>query len=612
MFRYKISIYFGLILIAVMSGSALCQRLSKYDVPMYKDLSVYGYENPINKPQQIARRLISGGHPDSGLLNTAQRVGKNLMQINLDGSHSSGKMVVVQTTGAMFELLKDQIFVYQRLARETKDPKLLFIMELPDGFCSRFFDYVETDGCVQFTSGNKKLKFKITGDSILMIENQGRKSISIDYRLRFYPGYTGRHGDVNDSGHSTLFLDNYGGFGVYLTESQPVQKRTKENYPLYRYHISGKRVFWTSVCPPKEFDWELAQKVVMLKWGGADIADKNRLCSGSIADPVQNFFYHPYVTQGDVNYWINKETPSSSPFEIDYIGLVSEINLWQNWHFGYVPRDVDIHGWQSFDNSVNWAHKGGKKILFYISPSQFYGNSSYIKRYGECLSNNYCQKYCPITKGGWAPGNPEGENLSDLLQEANKMINHRTYVSKQKSDGIYIDGMYSLNIPQSYLLLRNLRSLIGPKRKIILHSAPLPGGDAYLPQIDAYADFTFRGEGGHGHYKDEKYIRYFVGTYNISNSVGLFLWDQRTPYSYDKTLLNDLLTKYNLRLPIRSLVEDLVWSDKRKIKMKETLLSSHFFEKVPKSSSEFQKKDWKKKQISYRSFWKTGSLNEYE
>ncbi len=89
-------------------------------------------------------------------------------------------------------------------------------------------------------------------------------------------------------------------------------------------------------------------------------------------------------------------------------------------------------------------------------------------------------------------------------------------------DGWYLDGLFvDKSWVDSYRFIRKLRDEVGDG-VIYTHStrnAPFQSISLYCPFIDVYSDFQLRGEGQDIYGECDPYLRYVVGTYNISNSI---------------------------------------------------------------------------------------------
>jgi hypothetical protein len=96
-------------------------------------------------------------------------------------------------------------------------------------------------------------------------------------------------------------------------------------------------------------------------------------------------------------------------------------------------------------------------------------------------------------------------------------------------DGWYFDG-YAVtnNWYDTYWVMRSIREEVG-SGLIYNHctiNPPQTLTTLYSPFIDSYSDFLLRGEGQLIEGGDDPYLRYIVGTYNISNSIATLKGDK--------------------------------------------------------------------------------------
>ncbi len=115
------------------------------------------------------------------------------------------------------------------------------------------------------------------------------------------------------------------------------------------------------------------------------------------------------------------------------------------------------------------------------------------------------------------PLNREGENMNTYLEEVSKL--------DDCVNGIFMDTPYEFNIARTYQLMRQLRTRSATRNFILMfHESARAGQDAYLPQIDAYANYIVNGEGNKEEdFYDRKLWRYFISTTNISNTSAYIL-----------------------------------------------------------------------------------------
>jgi hypothetical protein len=154
--------------------------------------------------------------------------------------------------------------------------------------------------------------------------------------------------------------------------------------------------------------------------------------------------------------------------------------------------------------SIQQAHDYGMKVLLYRHPM------SYI----------------------WA-----GWEIDDAITDM------KTSKADLGFDGWYLDGLF-VDQPwfDSYRFIRALREDVGDGI-IYTHSTrnvPMQLIELYCPFIDAYSDFILRGEGQIIKGPCDPYLRYVVGTYNISNSFATLKGDRMLSESQNGISNSDL------------------------------------------------------------------------
>jgi hypothetical protein len=115
--------------------------------------------------------------------------------------------------------------------------------------------------------------------------------------------------------------------------------------------------------------------------------------------------------------------------------------------------------------------------------------------------------------------NPGAYTVNDVDKQLELLRNHK---ERYGTDGFYFDGLGRKNEwPWSYYFIRHVRDMVGDAC-IYTHSTlnpPVNSPSVYCPFIDTYSDFQLRGEGQIIEGVDDPYLRYVVGTFNISNSI---------------------------------------------------------------------------------------------
>ncbi|MFH0736585.1 MAG: T9SS type A sorting domain-containing protein [bacterium] len=201
--------------------------------------------------------------------------------------------------------------------------------------------------------------------------------------------------------------------------------------------------------------------------------------------------YKPTLANGNINYYLNmagtderKIYTFNNGQRVDFgDGAVKQIPIANNWDFMSFDKNSDATGIDHF------------------------------------------MKACNYKEPPWVPMNREGENMVDYINAVSQLANTDDDGTNDYVDGIFMDTPYEFNIPRTYQLMRELRTNGLTKRfTLMLHESARAGQDAYLPQIDAYADYIVNGEMNKNFdFYDRKLWRYFISTMNISNTPSLIL-----------------------------------------------------------------------------------------
>ncbi len=588
---------------------------SKYSADNFMDSGIHGYSNwSVNNPWKVADNLIK-----KDTLNSYQ------MGMKVDSATVSGNVLTVVTTGARFKIYKSNtskhIEIYQKLVQPlagTRPNPLTKVVELQfltsSGTPIAGVDYTGynmTSGRLYFKDIDE-IELRINGDGLLMIKPIGSYIDKVKYKFNFYPGYVatspqikkfysnesaGGNDDYNKKDVSRLFMDEYGGFGVYLLDNE------KEHYdttvpnvpPSATYKLTSNQVFWTAVFPPKAYNFSDAKaqkRIARSNWysyistqtiGGGQRLIENPWNSNS-TDPMNTFWLvsntKPNVLTDSLNDRFNNELDNG------YFIYFGDMALWQYWHYGYVPRRAlnssaysllkkvldNLHasslnmkgmvytspqffikgsrygpannpfpaagGWNNPDynymtNNINsFTFDNGKQVRLYSSnlPPLTVAKIPILNNYdmlwyiqtGTLPVDNFMRALVADPNEDYPPGvfpttSREGENMWDFLSAIKTLKDS----CQGKLDGIYMDTFYEFNVARTYQLMRELKKKHGDNFLLFRHASAKEGQDAYLPQIDAYADFVLTGEGRENLYNDRQFLRFFASTYNISNSVAV-------------------------------------------------------------------------------------------
>jgi len=126
--------------------------------------------------------------------------------------------------------------------------------------------------------------------------------------------------------------------------------------------------------------------------------------------------------------------------------------------------------------------------------------------------------YRHVSSYGWA-----GIGLDDALADMKK------FRDEYKFDGWYFDGLWIADPwMKTYKFIRTVRERVG-EGVIYTHctlNPPARMTELYCPFIDSYSDFLLRGEGQIINGVKDPYLRYVIGTYNISNAFATLKGDK--------------------------------------------------------------------------------------
>ena len=186
---------------------------------------------------------------------------------------------------------------------------------------------------------------------------------------------------------------------------------------------------------------------------------------------------------------------------------------------------------------IKTAHGRGMKVIVYTTPVWFLKNTPRERE----------QQIDP-TPGpmGTVPhwGRPDNADL--FFQQISRVF------KEMSLDGFYFDGIYGNpeHLAASYYLTRATRELVGDHGILIYHGTgdtPSIGGSrTYCPSLNAYYNYILRGEGEEKR-TDPEYVRYFLSSYNLSNSVCLSLYKTDEIPSAEQI---DLTLRANVRYPM--------------------------------------------------------------
>ena len=403
-----------------------------------------------------------------------------------------GAEALVTTTGGVFRIRKamDAIECDQRIPVRRR----VATLKLPPGSLRGIELVHHSSGAVVFEGAGTTLR--INGDSTLMIAPGQDGDIRAE--LAFAPDcHFGAGGNHN-------FFDPNGGISFFDNGDSPEPHLELENTPIsVTWSWRAGAVFWSVISPPKPFDW--------------DASFRHYAGQGS------SHLRYVYPSDGEIE---------AASKQASILFLHSEMLLWKAWQTDLTPRDPE-----KLAHVIKTARDRGMKVIVYTTPVWFLKNTP----------REHEQQIDP-TPGpmGTVPhwGRPDNANL--FFQQISRVF------KEMSLDGFYFDGIFGApeHLAASYYLTRATRELVGDDGILIYHGtgdAPSIGGSrTYCPSLNAYYDYILRGEGEEKR-TDPEYVRYFLSSYNLSNSVCLSLYKTDEIPSAEQI---DLTLRANVRYPM--------------------------------------------------------------
>lgn len=404
-------------------------------------------------------------------------------------SAEDGPVAKIVTTGGEFHVRKadDIIECRQRIGAERP----VGLLRLPPGTLANTKLTHQSTGAVILSDG--KSSVRINGDSLLMVQPGVNGEIVAE--LLFTPDYHSEYkGNFN-------FYDPRGGISFFEHGQQPgARARLAKDPVTVSWPWKAGGVFWASVSPPKPYDWKRS-------------VEERHVVYGS------SFQRYMYPADISIVRW--------RPFA-DVLLLHME-NGWENWQLSLIPRDME-----NYKRVMRTARENGMKVAVYTTPKAFLKGTAIEDR------------ATPDVNDPKATGWPTGSSAKEFLEQATRVV------KEFGTDGLYFDEMYATPQSQatSYWLARSSRQLVGDDGPLYYHCTEgdlgdrRPGemfGRTQCPTVHAYFGLVMKGEAVWDRW-DPAYMRYILGTYNLSNTPVIQAMNQEnqrlTPKRIDYWLRN--------------------------------------------------------------------------
>ncbi len=260
-----------------------------------------------------------------------------------------------------------------------------------------------------------------------------------------------------------LWLDEVGGLGLYC----PMAGTTSHAGPTARavsYELKSGQELWISVLPPRPMDPRRSAMRIAHEGRPRPFpagAYPSEAVIEEAAKHCQVFCLHAY-------FW--KSEPRSVQTLFSRHGL--RRRPWETAK--HVPHDPD-----RFAALADCVRENGMELVVYLSP---YHSAA-----------------------------------ADIRGEMQRVLDHYPV------QGLYLDGVAD-NLLELDRIVRQARACLGPERILYLNATNQPFGSAlvHCPHVDAWADFTLRGDSGRGGLPLDEFLRYAVRGLGRSNSVGMW------------------------------------------------------------------------------------------
>ena len=339
---------------------------------------------------------------------------------------------------------------------------------------------------VKVESNNDHILFRsnsidmgIYGDSTCIISPKTNQELSC--KGNFKPDYEGRFkGEL-------LLIDDKGGMEIYPQryESGYEIKSIELGKPdwLADYKLNAGERVMIAAFPGREFDWEKSFRINCVGTGGKATVELYGLGIMPFDSTIKRF---------------------SKNFDII-------IPVHQSLYKGGGPGgEYVLNNESEFLRLIKTSHQYNMKVVPYTSLFYYYRKFKSVEKY---------------------------------FTEVDRLI------EKYGIDGVYVDGLLFDQEPffiddkiTNYETVRKLRQRFGANGVIVYHGTSLGTPVSTIPNVDTYCDATLYGEGVPFKSVNVSYVRYQVRKYNISNTVGIWLTDQKpsdiTPEEIADAIIN--------------------------------------------------------------------------
>jgi hypothetical protein len=383
-----------------------------------------------------------------------------LMEMKIESSYFGDNAFLIETTGARFEFIKDNIKIYQGFNPNNR--RLLSEIKFENEI--NFIRVESTNDHILFWSDN--LNIGIYGDSSLIVSPKKRQLLSC--RGAFKPDFQGRYkGEL-------LLIDEEGGLEVYPQryetgyEIKKIELNSQDWVAIYQLN-AGERVM-IAAFPGKSFDWEKSfNSHIVTTYGSMGLGTGNvygQMPPASVIESWSRYF---------------------NIISFSYEGLYKRFN---SLNKPYPGGPYIIENEAELDRLVATAHQNNMKVIVYVS--LYYHNQ--------------------INKD------------VELFYQQIKTMSNKFGIDGVYIGGLLIDveGNNFEDKISNWKIIRRLRELFGTDGVIVCHGTSQGSPVATVPNIDSYCNATLNGEGVSFGSLDDPYIKYQVRKYGISNTIGLW------------------------------------------------------------------------------------------